>query len=300
MKQLVLLGVLCATACTAVFEIEPTALVPETDTDQDGTADAIDNCPALENDQLDEDEDGVGDACDNCALVANPDQEAIGDGDPVGDACDAHPDRDGDCLALLDLFGDSTSFEAHWDVLLPGASAMPAIAARDGVVEIAPADGDTAVIAARDPDGVLSGELDVIGRARVTITTGGLYAMSNISSPGSGYGCGFSHDATAGELAVFITSSAGSSGNRWQYSIHGEPVGSETLLRLVPPSSATADRLICRVDHGLAPGVGSSGALFMPVGGVPGVRVQTDRVELAAIAAYRFQPGTACPAPIVH
>ncbi|MBN1492339.1 MAG: hypothetical protein JXA69_20670 [Phycisphaerae bacterium] len=43
--------------------------VPDTDTDGDGVADCIDNCPTVFNpDQTDSDGDGVGDACSDCPL----------------------------------------------------------------------------------------------------------------------------------------------------------------------------------------------------------------------------------------
>ena len=58
------------------------------DTDGDGVADNLDNCPALANaDQADGDGDGVGDVCDNCVDTANTSQ-ADADGDDAGDACD--------------------------------------------------------------------------------------------------------------------------------------------------------------------------------------------------------------------
>jgi len=83
------------------------------DTDGDGVADAVDNCPDDANaDQTDTDGDGIGDACDptptgdadedgiddaedNCPNVANPDQTDT-DGDGIGDACDPTPTGDAD------------------------------------------------------------------------------------------------------------------------------------------------------------------------------------------------------------
>ena len=63
------------------------------DSDEDGTHDGIDNCPAIANaDQANSDGDSLGDACDNCPLVDNEDQ-ADADNDGEGDACD---DTDGD------------------------------------------------------------------------------------------------------------------------------------------------------------------------------------------------------------
>ncbi len=80
------------------------------DTDGDGVADSLDNCPNVSNpaqenndadsygnacdncddttnqDQQDSDGDGVGDPCDNCKLVRNPTQ-ADADNDGIGTAC---------------------------------------------------------------------------------------------------------------------------------------------------------------------------------------------------------------------
>ncbi|MEJ2465394.1 MAG: thrombospondin type 3 repeat-containing protein [Candidatus Thiodiazotropha sp.] len=86
------------------------------DTDGDGVADALDNCPAIANSgQADTDGDGIGDACDaltdtdgdgvsddldNCPAVANAGQ-GDADGDGIGDACDSSlaSDSDGDGVA---------------------------------------------------------------------------------------------------------------------------------------------------------------------------------------------------------
>ncbi|PQJ80159.1 choice-of-anchor B family protein [Polaribacter porphyrae] len=74
-----------------------------TDIDNDGIENSVDNCPETANpNQEDVDNDGVGDACDdfidsdndgvadnvdNCPQTANPDQKDT-DGDGVGDICD--------------------------------------------------------------------------------------------------------------------------------------------------------------------------------------------------------------------
>ena len=59
----------------------------------------------------DEDADGYPDLCDNCPSVANPDQ-ANGDGDDLGDACD--PDQPGFAnvqrLSFFAGFGDASAF----------------------------------------------------------------------------------------------------------------------------------------------------------------------------------------------
>jgi hypothetical protein len=94
----------------------PVTATPESiaDTDGDGIADIIDNCPLVPNpDQRDTDGNGVGDACndandpdgdefegslDNCPTVANPDQSDR-DHDGIGDACDPFPDDPDNALA---------------------------------------------------------------------------------------------------------------------------------------------------------------------------------------------------------
>ena len=60
---------------------------PGNDSDADGVADLLDNCPLAGNaGQADADLDFVGDPCDNCPQVYNPDQ-ADADADSTGDAC---------------------------------------------------------------------------------------------------------------------------------------------------------------------------------------------------------------------
>jgi Zinc carboxypeptidase/Thrombospondin type 3 repeat len=59
----------------------------DTDLDDDGIPDSLDNCPSMANlSQADMDADSVGDICDNCPNFANPSQiDIINDG--IGDAC---------------------------------------------------------------------------------------------------------------------------------------------------------------------------------------------------------------------
>lgn len=65
--------------------------VCDPDVDGDDIDNAADNCPSVQNtDQLDDDGDGAGDACDTCPGLANPGQEDA-DADGVGDACDNCP-----------------------------------------------------------------------------------------------------------------------------------------------------------------------------------------------------------------
>ena len=65
-----------------------TGVVPDEDSDVDGTLNCNDNCPELFNAAQDDfDSDGYGDLCDNCPWISNADQ-ADSDGDGVGDVCD--------------------------------------------------------------------------------------------------------------------------------------------------------------------------------------------------------------------
>ena len=93
------------------------------DTDSDGVADALDDCPLLANaDQADGDHDGVGDACDICPQ--DPKDDADNDGlCAQQDTCPDDPrndmDKDGVCDTL-----ECAPFQGQ--SLMPGA-ACPAI-----------------------------------------------------------------------------------------------------------------------------------------------------------------------------
>jgi pectate lyase len=92
-------GVGCAfgDACTGSFE--PTSdfgslccaggtCTAPPDSDGDGVADALDDCPDDPNPgQWDRDGDGVGNKCDDCPRTSDPFQDDA-DGDGIGDACD--------------------------------------------------------------------------------------------------------------------------------------------------------------------------------------------------------------------
>ena len=103
--------VLTTQATPAVDNKDNSGLPDLPDGDDDGFADACDNCPVDVNlDQSDTDGDGIGDPCDlcpldaandedgdgyccdvdNCCLDFNPNQED-GDGDGAGDVCDIDP-----------------------------------------------------------------------------------------------------------------------------------------------------------------------------------------------------------------
>jgi Secretion system C-terminal sorting domain/Thrombospondin type 3 repeat len=61
------------------------------DSDGDGIANSLDNCPSNPNpNQLDTDGDGVGNVCDNCIAISNSGQQNS-DGDLLGNACDNCP-----------------------------------------------------------------------------------------------------------------------------------------------------------------------------------------------------------------
>ncbi len=97
---------------------------PATDVDNDGVANAMDNCPGAGNlDQHDEDKDGVGDVCDNCPHLANPNQARTNEATTIngaGDACDPRPTMAGDTIQKFYSFHvqpGGTTTTGTWDVV---------------------------------------------------------------------------------------------------------------------------------------------------------------------------------------
>ena len=105
-KKTILTIVLLSFFMTPLFQScddEPVDPIIIADSDGDGIANNVDNCPGISNpDQLDDDGDGIGNACDsnvdtdgdgipdnedNCPDDANPDQ-LDDDGDGIGNACE--------------------------------------------------------------------------------------------------------------------------------------------------------------------------------------------------------------------
>src|SRR5688572_27509541 len=114
---------LLAVGCNEIYGLDKTdpLVVPDAppppDEDNDGFADADDNCPSLANpDQSEADGDGRGDRCDECPLIPSA-PSADFDGDKLGDLCDPSPRAPGDCLLLVDNFTDPAAFDTGWTLL---------------------------------------------------------------------------------------------------------------------------------------------------------------------------------------
>ncbi len=294
--------VLALAACNQIYSLDetrgpPDALAP-LDRDHDGTPDLVDNCEQA-NDQADADEDGRGDICDNCPLVRNPYQENSGDADTVGDACDAHPAVDGDCLIVFDGIASQASFAAHWRVT--SSMGQPAINDAAGGVELAPIDtGIILAVVLDEQDNPLSGATDInlLGRVAFGTTEGAVAAVSNASTPGSGYACGMLGSAPGLPLVFATSAQSGASnipsnGSR----LSADPIDTSLLLRL--STRTEAGGVGCRTDYGLALGTIriDPASMVDPGPGAPGIELQQVPLTIDAIAAYRVEPG-ACPTPI--
>lgn len=136
-----LVAVVVLAGCDAAFSLSrPPIDAPPPDapdSDDDGFADDLDNCPAIRNpDQSDRDVDLRGDVCDLCPLIADepPHDE---DGDLVADVCDNCPhvvnanqlNADGDGIG--DACDLATTIECIQ--LFDPFTTMPAVAANENV-----------------------------------------------------------------------------------------------------------------------------------------------------------------------
>jgi hypothetical protein len=93
-----LLGVVLLVGCNQLYELDETVPI-DSDTDDDGLLDVIDNCAALANPlQEDSDGDALGDACDPCVRGSNENE----DGDQLLDGCDNCPHVANDDQANVD------------------------------------------------------------------------------------------------------------------------------------------------------------------------------------------------------
>lgn len=282
-----------AWGCNSVFGIEST-VVATPDRDDDGVADAVDNCGDVANpDQADEDRDGVGDACDNCPAIENPDQTADADGDGVGDACDPHPANAGDCLVLFEPFADPAMFAARWTVR--SDDAMPSLVQEPGDVVITPAPHEIAMVAKGVPSGA---RYDVQVRAELMVDPGtdALFAVSNYSGPTdtTGYCCELYRNQNT---MFYVISSQFGSGAMLAGPLSTDPVDDQALLRLVTEDATGALSLDCRLDYGdaVAVTVANMAVVDQPTG-APGVIVrQQAPTKIDAIAIYHYAPGAACP-----
>ena len=285
---------LALVGCNGLFGVQEAELQDSgfADRDRDGVPDAIDNCPAIANPtQSDADGDGVGDACDNCPLIANAMQEDEGDHDGIGDACDPHPVDAGDCLSVLALFADPTTFDDGWTIVSDPAD-TPTVVVSPGHIDLEPHLGYAVGIAPKDFTAIAS--IELLGHA--TLDTGTLTIATDQSIGGDGDSCQISSPDlafTATEIGDTFTASA------YGY-LSDAPIGDAIELRMAVTIADTSF-VRCRLEEGYAvaaAGVGSE--LMVPPGTGTSIIATIDPVEIDAIALYVFQPGTACPATILR
>lgn len=167
------LGVACAPGSAGLGNLAGQTPAGASDIDNDGIADADDNCVNMANpDQTDVDTDGVGDLCDelvdqdgdaiadaddNCVEVGNGDQ-TDGDGDGLGDVCDNCPSASN--LEQFDVNGDGIGDACPcdvcegslWCVEHPGLDDVTCVA--DCMSERQAADGTCCPVGSKADDGV--------------------------------------------------------------------------------------------------------------------------------------------------
>lgn len=276
----------CVASCNAVYDLDPTTIMPLADVDGDGIADAVDNCLAVANrTQNDEDGDTLGDACDNCPLVGNLDQADRGDGDGVGDRCDPHPVDPGDCLRLFESF--RADYTTAWDVLTDGGG----VTVGTGSITLAPQQGATVAVVARD----LAGQFDVQMLGDVTLAPNATFAaMTNMTTVTSGLGCGVSTLPPA-QIVMLDYPETGMSFTA-TYTEAQPPVGTVVLVRFVALDAGRMPQDTCRIDFGVARET-TAGRHAGHAAGHPGVMATIGAARVDGVAIYEYLT-TACPTAV--
>ncbi|HTL31992.1 MAG TPA: thrombospondin type 3 repeat-containing protein [Kofleriaceae bacterium] len=313
MRWLVFIVVL--TGCNALFDLEPTELLPADlhDGDGDGVADDNDNCPLTPNaNQGDEDRDTIGDVCDNCPLISNPEQEVLGDTDPMGDLCDPHPIVAGDCPIIVDSFEDPRSLGVNWTVstFVPGS--VPQVPAPNALVDVVPhgvkvVPGQTGAVVQLIARGlsVDPGQFfDVQVAATAMITKGSVMAGTHLHDDMfNEYGerGGAQAGVTTPQLGATVDYHSGNGYGATTYVLSADVVNNHLLVRFSTTTDDGTSLGRVRIDYGVATSF-IMGFPNTPVltGGGPGAVVVGDPATVEAIAISHFQPGVECPAAVVR
>ena len=283
--------------CNQAFDLRSTTLQPGTDAmggpdapdqDQDGVADADDNCPGVANPtQGDADGDTLGDVCDNCPLIANPGQEHVGDADDIGDLCDPHPLVKGDCLIMLDTFTDPATFATHW-VVRPAMPAPALTPSATGLMIDPPDTKRTQLVPLTDAGTPFHGIYDVNLIATTNESAGQLGVASTTNATFTEmYSC-VVRDGTDvySDYPTFGLSTG----------LSVDHISPNLVVRVSVRDPAAAMPIVnCRVDYGV--GVGTLQDMDRPaVVGEPAILAQGDPATIMGFALY--QRAASCPAPM--
>lgn len=217
------------------------------------------SCPQGNGDP-DEDGDGVANASDDCPGIANPDQ-ADGDTDGVGDACDPHPARSGDRIAFAAYFIDG--IDTEWTPDSP-TSWLTANCATSNTIT-------GAVLVADLGDAASLPAIEI--RYVATEFQSGTASLRIGLQPTSGPGVACHVDYNEGVFGLFLNSSL----------VRPETVATEHLVRFVADdlgSSCLLNGIPVTDSLGIRPG-----KTRITVGALLGIRARIEH-----IIAYTFVP----------